>query len=107
MKNEQLTNRAANETTDLHSDTLLEAVSACITNILTAESVKATLPQALQTIANTVHIDRMMVMEVKAVLDGTLAPAIFFVWESSEASPRVNLGAVMSGPYRSVLEEWM
>ena len=85
--------------TGMHStEVLLEAVTDCITHILNADSLRAALPDALQTIARVVRIDRVLVIENVSTL---------FVWNSEQA-PKVDAAALMANRSDAdAIEEWM
>ena len=94
--------------TGMHStEVLLEAVTDCITHILNADSLRAALPDALQTIARVVRIDRVLVIENVSSGNTELVPATLFVWNSEQA-PKVDAAALMANRSdASAIEEWM
>ena len=67
-------------------EALLEAVTACISGILTADSLREALPHALQSIGRVV---------------------IFFIWNSADA-PQVDAGAIIANSHaREAMDEWL
>ena len=99
---------AGSSSSGLHStEILLEAVTDCITHILNADSLRAALPDALQTIATVVRIDRVLVVENVSSGNTELVPATLFVWNSEDA-PKVDAAALIANRSdRDAIEEWM
>jgi diguanylate cyclase (GGDEF)-like protein/PAS domain S-box-containing protein len=90
------------------SEALLEAVTACITGILNADSLREALPRALQLIGRVVRIDRLVIIEkTSSGRKAELTPQIFFIWNSEEA-PRLDAGAIIAKSQgRETMEEWL
>jgi diguanylate cyclase (GGDEF)-like protein/PAS domain S-box-containing protein len=90
------------------SEALLEAVTACISGILGAESLREALPHELQSIGRVVRIDRLVIIEWNSNGDKTdLTPQIFFVWNSEDA-PHVDAGAIIENSHgREAMEQWL
>jgi hypothetical protein len=92
----------------LGSEALLEAVTACISGILHADSLLEALPHALQSIARVVRIDRLIIVEGTSNIDhAELTPQIFFIW-NSEGAPHVDAGAIIENSHaREAMDEWL
>jgi diguanylate cyclase (GGDEF)-like protein/PAS domain S-box-containing protein len=90
------------------SEALLEAVTACITGILNADSLREALPRALQLIGRVVRIDRLVIIEkTSSGRKAELTPQIFFIWNSEEA-PRLDAAAIIAKSQgRETMEEWL
>jgi len=90
------------------SEALLQAVTSCIGEILSADSLREALPHALLSMGRTVRIDRLVIIEKPSGGDNTkLTPQIFFIW-NSEDSPNVDVGAVIEkSRAREAMEEWL
>jgi len=89
------------------ADVLLEAVTDCISQILNADSLREALPDALQTIASVVRIDRMVVIERLVVAGTEPVPSVYFVWNSRDA-PKVDAAALIGNSQdRNAMEEWL
>jgi signal transduction histidine kinase len=75
--------------TELHRrDQLLKVVSSSIAAVLTADSVKERLPQAMQQIAEVVSVDRMSLIEERAHSGIPRVP--LYVWTAAAAPAVVN-----------------
>jgi PAS domain S-box-containing protein len=70
-------------------DELLKVVSNSITAVLTADSVKESLPHAMQQIAQVVSIDRMIVSEMRLRADLPPLRIPYFIW-TVPGAPLVN-----------------
>ena len=90
------------------SEALLEAVTASISGILSAESLREALPHALQSIGRVVRLDRLVIIEWTSNGDkANPAPQIFFLWSSADA-PHVDAGAIIENSHgREAMEEWL
>jgi diguanylate cyclase (GGDEF)-like protein/PAS domain S-box-containing protein len=89
------------------TEILLEAVTACITQILNADSLRHALSDALRSIAKVVQIDRMVVIEKNVRDNLELAPATVFVWDSADA-PKVDAASIIATSHsRHAFEEWL
>ena len=89
-------------------EALLEAVTACISGILTADSLREALPHALQSIGRVVRIDRLIIIEGTSNIEqAELTPQIFFIWNSADA-PQVDAGAIIANSHaREAMDEWL
>jgi len=65
---------------------LIETVTCCVADILTAPSVTAVLPAVLSTVAKVVRIDRVVMLELQQRGAGPPLQSIFFKWESDVAA---------------------
>ncbi len=97
----------AGHTESASSEMLLEAVTVSIAHVLNAESLKMALPEAMQTIATVVQIDRVVIFEKVSKGNIELVPPVFFVWSSATA-PQVNAAEIIANsPDRKAIEAWM
>jgi diguanylate cyclase (GGDEF)-like protein/PAS domain S-box-containing protein len=98
----------ANDTAEAYSsDVLLQAVSACIAEVLQATSVLQALPNTLEEIAKIVNIDRMIMVEMVPDFRGKLGPSVAFVW-NSERAPQVDTANIIeTSPGRDEVDEWL
>lgn len=89
------------------TDMPLQAVGACVSELLTAESVTKALPGTLCAIAKIVRIDRIVILEMRQSPNGTRQPLPFFAWKSEDA-PRMNTAEIVTrDPVgRETMHEW-
>jgi diguanylate cyclase (GGDEF)-like protein/PAS domain S-box-containing protein len=88
------------------SEQLLQTVTNCISDILMSESVQHALPTALAAVAQVVHLDRMVVIEMK-LQAGAFIPNRFFLWETPDGAAQVS-PTIFAGdsPHLGALREW-
>jgi diguanylate cyclase (GGDEF)-like protein/PAS domain S-box-containing protein len=86
-------------------DALLACVTEGITDILTAESIRAVLPRVMESIARVARIDGMHVVEES---DHDFNPKPYYSWRRAGIQPRRNLYEVaLDASLDEALYEWL
>src|SRR5581483_11910065 len=87
-------------------DALLQALTAGITDVLTADVVKEALPRVLESIGQVTRIDRMLVVE--GFHRDELKPKRYYSWSRDGVGERVNLYEAAGNDLAGMraLEQW-
>jgi transcriptional regulator with GAF, ATPase, and Fis domain len=95
---------------ELHRrEQLLRVTSNSIAAVLTADSVKESLPHAMQQIAQVVRIDRMLVVETQSSAGPGRLQKPYYVWVAPGAPPLVDPNDLAEGDddERNATADWI
>lgn len=87
---------------------LLQAVGTGLTELLTADSVRVALHGVLERIAGIIRIDRMLVLQVFPLADGTSRPEIYYSWHRAGLDNLAGLAETLrDSPHRAAFFDWI
>jgi diguanylate cyclase (GGDEF)-like protein/PAS domain S-box-containing protein len=92
-----VTERKRAEIAVAYRDRVLHAVTLCVAELVTAPSLAARMPQALQIAAEALQVDRIMIFEQIAVPAPAIAVSMVHAWQAADI-PAVGASGLTSIP---------
>ena len=80
-----ITERRQAEQALTYRDRIVHAMSLSVADLVAAPSLAAGMPQALQTAAEALHVDRLLILERSPVAAPATAVSMLHAWQAADA----------------------
>ena len=102
-----ITERRQAEQALTYRDHIVHAMSLSVADLVAAPSLAAGMPQALQTAAEALHVDRMLILERSPVAAPATAVSMLHAWQAADA-PKLGAQSFSAvAPDSQELADWL